>query len=223
MAYSDFEDPSATAGQLGLTLTNGDLFAEAFPASAPDWLSEMLDFHFSRRKRPFSEMYAREYLIAPLFSYIARRYQRLNFFSNEFPLTGQAPPEAEHALAGTPDYLAAYPKTPGAYDKASQFPLLAVAEAKKETFDAGWAQCAAELYACRQWNESAGTNGSVPLWGIVTNGLLWEFGRLDGRTLTLHPRALDADPLDKLLGALVRVFGDCLKNGEQMAGEGQAR
>lgn len=119
-------------------------------------------------------MYARGFLNAPLFSCALRRFRRWNLFSNDFPL------RAIPLLSAIPDYLVSYPKIENAYDSASQYPLLAVAEAKRDNFDAGWAQCAAEQHVCRLLNQQAGTNGGVPVWGVVRNGLLWEFGMLKG-------------------------------------------
>lgn len=218
MAFSEYSDLHKTTALLGLIHKRGDLLVSAEPVAPDPLTARQLDFHLTRAKRPFSEMYAREYLIAPLFSFAQMRHDRLNMYSNDFPLECAPPTKELPALVGLPDYLVTYPKIPEAYDLASQFPLLAVAEAKNETFNAGWAQCAAELYACRLLNESAGTNGGAPLWGIVTNGLHWEFGKMLGDVLTIHHRSLDADPLDKLLGALDFIFADCIRNGEQITG-----
>lgn len=220
MAFSEFTDPNKTASALGLTLRNDDLLAAAAPVAPPEWLPQVLKFHMSRARRPFSEMFARENLIAPVFTFAQMRHSRLNMFFNDFLLEGEW--EGQPALSGTPDYLLAYPKEAGALDSASQFPLLAVAEAKNETFNAGWAQCAAELYVCRQLNEIAGKNGDTPLWGIVTNGFIWEFGKLEGARLIRHYQAMDVNPLETLLGALDFIFSDCLKNGETIAGEAAA-
>lgn len=220
MAFSEFTDPNKTAVNLGLMLRNENLLASFEAVEAPDWLSNMLSFHLSRARRPFSEMFARENLISTVFTFAHMRRARLNMFYNDFQLEGEWPRKPD--LNGTPDYLLTYPIEAGALDTASQFPLLAVAEAKNEAFNSGWAQCAAELYVCRQLNEKAGKNGGIPLWGIVTNGKIWEFGKLEGPRLTLHNQTLDVYPLETLLGALDYIFADCLKNGEKIAGEAAA-
>lgn len=69
---------------------------------------------------------------------------------------------------GVIDYLLA--PTGAVYEA----PLLALGEAKKEDFERGTAQCVAEMRACIQWNEER--DNAVPsIFGIVTNGQLWQF------------------------------------------------
>ena len=65
----------------------------------------------------------------------------------------------------TPDY--AYMKTP----------LLCAAEAKKDDFEQGRAQCVGELAACREKNTADGYD--IDLFGFVSNGQIWQFLQID--------------------------------------------
>ncbi len=47
-------------------------------------------------------------------------------------------------------------------------------EAKQDNFEAGWAQCLAEMIAAQRLNETA----QIIIYGIVSNGNLWQFGKL---------------------------------------------
>ena len=47
-----------------------------------------------------------------------------------------------------------------------------VVEAKKNDFDQGWAQCLAELVVAQKINQDA----KRPVYGIVTDANLWQFG-----------------------------------------------
>lgn len=110
-----------------------------------------------------------------------------------------APLEGEDT-AGTVDYLLAPKK------RYLENPLLCVVEAKKDDFLQGEAQCLVEMQACTWNNQQNQHVGEV--FGIVTNGEVWKFYRMDSQQVfeTL-PYALG--DLPQLLGVLAWVFGRC--------------
>ena len=69
----------------------------------------------------------------------------------------------------------------------------------------GWGQCLAEMIACQKLNSET----EVTIYGIVSTGLIWEFGNLRGDVFTkgLYPYAVN-DPA-KVLGALDYLFEAC--------------
>lgn len=89
-------------------------------------------------------------------------------------------------------------------------PLLCVAEAKKDDFERGLAQCLVELHTCAQINAQA--EHTVPVFGIVTNGTTWQFYRraIDGAISESLPYGLVNQEL--LLGVLDYLFGQCVEN-----------
>lgn len=107
-------------------------------------------------------------------------------------------------LAGTVDYLIAARK---AY---LADPLLCIAEAKKDDFEKGLAQCLVAMKACRWNNAQAGKE--IDVFGIVTNGEGWKFYKLtiDGQVFeTLLYSIVNQD---SILGILEYVFARCEEN-----------
>ena len=68
-------------------------------------------------------------------------------------------------------------------------PLIILVEAKRNDFDRGWGQCLAESVAAQKMNNDA----AFPVYGIVTDGNLWQFGRLVGDTFTPKPHRFCVD------------------------------
>ena len=93
----------------------------------------------------------------------------------------KAAPLETDTMAGTADYLIT-PKM--AYITT---PLLGVAEAKRDDFVRGRAQCVAEMVVCLQNNRQAGY--AIDILGIVSNGQDWQFYKLtqDGKVFATTP------------------------------------
>ena len=53
-------------------------------------------------------------------------------------------------------------------------------EAKKDNFEEGWGQCLAELVAAQKLNN----NQHNLVYGVVSNGKMWEFGNLQDNLFT---------------------------------------
>ncbi len=103
-------------------------------------------------------------------------------------------------LNGTPDYLIG---TKSALGKTVlETPLVIVAEAKKNDFEQGWGQCLAELIAAQKINADAG----FAVYGVVTDGKLWEFGKLREDVFTKNIESYTVDHLAHLFGALNYIF-----------------
>ena len=88
-----------------------------------------------------------------------------------------------------------------------EFPLLIVTEAKKNDFEQGWAQCLSELVAAEYLNN----NNNLPVYGIVTDGKLWEFGKLFKKEFTKNIEVFTVTKLPLLFGALKFVFDEVNK------------
>lgn len=116
----------------------------------------------------------------------------------------KAAPLTTDALKGTADYLIT-PKQ--AYIGT---PLLCVAEAKKDDFIQGTAQCIAEMTACRGSNQQDGI--TIDVFGIVSNGQDWKFYRLTQTGEIFETSPYDRKYLPELLGVLDYVCGECAKN-----------
>ena len=99
-------------------------------------------------------------------------------------------------LTGTPDYLISTKSELG--KTILGLPLVVVVEAKQNNFIEGWGQCLAELIAAQKMNK----NEAQPVYGIVTDGELWQLGRLLLDVFTKEKTRIAITDLDKLFGAI---------------------
>ena len=106
-------------------------------------------------------------------------------------------------LSGVPDYLLAHKSPRGkiVFDK----PFFVAIEAKKDDFTAGWGQCGAEMVACQKINGVAGQT----IFGMVSNGKIWEFGKLRDCLFTKNVKPYTIYDLDELFKAVNYVFEEC--------------
>jgi hypothetical protein len=84
-------------------------------------------------------------------------------------------------------------------------PLLTAFEAKRQDFEEGWGQCAAEMIACQKLN----SDEALTVYGIVSTGLIWEFGQLTGNILIKHPDPYSIQQPAQILGVLNYLFEKC--------------
>lgn len=103
-------------------------------------------------------------------------------------------------LTGIPDYLISKRSDYGKL--VLETPLLALVEAKKNDFQQGWGQCLAELVAAQKLNK----NPNLAVYGIVTDGNLWEFAYLVKSTVIKNLHGFSMDNLPKLFAALDYIF-----------------
>ena len=116
----------------------------------------------------------------------------------------KAAPLETDTLTGVADYLIA-PKRAFVIT-----PLLCVAEAKKDDFLQGRAQCLAEMAACR-WNNQK--NGhEIDIFGIVSNGTGWQFYKLTPQGEVFESGLYSIKYLPELLAALDYLCTECAKH-----------
>ena len=84
-------------------------------------------------------------------------------------------------------------------------PLLMIVEAKKQDFDEGLPQCAAQLLGSRKFNEKHG-NPDRTLYGSVTTGSEWQFLRLIENEIQINPDRYHVSNLSQILGVLVAIL-----------------
>ena len=106
----------------------------------------------------------------------------------------------DETLNGTPDYLISTRSRLGKTVVGK--PLIILVEAKRNDFDRGWGQCLAELVAAQKMNNDV----DFPVYGIVTDGNLWQFGRLVGDTFAQNRADFTLANLPMLFGAVKAVF-----------------
>jgi hypothetical protein len=111
----------------------------------------------------------------------------------------------DEILSGIPDYLITFKSQLGKTILGS--PIVVIVEAKQNNFSEGWGQCLAELVAAQKINQ----NELMPIHGVVTDGELWQFGKLVSNLFTKNETAFAISDLNKIFGALSFIIKDTQK------------
>ena len=164
---------------------------------APETLRDDIRFTLQHIPYDVSEAAICENLIYPILKAAWRDY------ADTLSLWSHQPIQANETLAGVPDYLIAKRSDLGVI--VMETPYVAVVEAKRDDFSSGWAQCGLELYAIQTINASP----HLPLYGIVSNGEIWEFAQLEADRFTLYNQRCDINDLDQLFSALRVILERC--------------
>ncbi|MEQ9368172.1 MAG: hypothetical protein RIG63_03945 [Coleofasciculus chthonoplastes F3-SA18-01] len=145
-----------------------------------------------------------ETIIYPILKEVWKAYRRNLLLWSHQTLT------YDENLSGTPDYIVAKRSPLGTvvFDK----PYFVVVEAKKESdFTEGWGQCLAEMVAVQKINNDPGQR----IFGVVSNGAIWQFGQLISDEFTQNKRFYTIQDLERLFAAVNYVFQQCELQLEQ--------
>ena len=198
MAFSDFKMISEVQEKFRITYSEDD-FVKSEP-STPS--AEFLrDFEFTREHiNVFASEAARcEAIIFPVLKESYKAY------ADQYALWIKQPIAYDDVLSGTPDYFISTRSELGKTVVGS--PLILLVEAKKNDFEHGWGQCLAELVAAQKINaKNIDGSADFSVYGIVTDGTLWQFGRLIGDTFTQNRTDFALANLPTLFGAVDSVF-----------------
>ena len=193
MAFSDFKTISEVQEKFRIKYTESD-FVETEPS---DPSAEFLrDYEFTREHiNVFASEAARcETIIFPVLKETYKTY------ADRYALWIKQPLTYDDLLNGTPDYFISTQSELGKTVVGS--PLILLVEAKKNDFEQGWGQCLAELVAAQKINDDP----VFPVYGIVTDGTLWQFGKLIGDTFIQNRTDFTLAHLPTLFGAVDSVF-----------------
>ena len=189
MAFTDFKSIMQVQEAYGIKYTQADYiqYADIEPSS-----SFLEEFAFSQRHiNVFASEAARcENVIYPILREVYKKY------ADAFTLWSHQSISCDAQLNGTPDYLIS---TKSALGKTVlESPIIVVVEAKRSDFIEGWGQCLAELVAAQKIND----DNTISVYGIVTDGALWEFGKLEANLFTQNETVLAISDLKKVFGAI---------------------
>ena len=106
----------------------------------------------------------------------------------------------DKTLSGIPDYLISKKSEYG--NLVLEMPLVAIVEAKKNDFRQGWGQCLAELVAAQKLNNDA----TLAVYGIVTDGRMWQFGYLLENTFVQNTHSYLLEDIHSLAASLEFIF-----------------
>jgi hypothetical protein len=86
-------------------------------------------------------------------------------------------------------------------------PYLAVFEARKDDFNNAWCECFyCMLSKKRDEEEYKKEDKNMPIYGVTTNGLIWQFAKLEGREFIQYSTRFTTEDLDTLLSGLRTLF-----------------
>ena len=193
MAFSDYKTIAQVQQKYGIRYQEGD-FLTVVEAQLSEQFVQEFQFNVQNLDVFSSEAARCELLILPILREAYKKY------AERLSLWVQKPLNYDAALSGTPDYMLSKRSSLG--KTVLEYPLLMVAEAKKNDFEQGWGQCLAELIAGQRLN-----GAEQAIYGVVTDGRYWEFGKLERQLLTRSLSTFSIDNLAVLFGALDEVFG----------------
>ncbi|MGH7224269.1 MAG: hypothetical protein ACRELF_13645, partial [Gemmataceae bacterium] len=171
MPFTDYATIGDVARAYQITLRD-EKFVALGERPISDILREELAFAENHVAYSRSETALRENLIYPILREVWKSYlQDLMLWSHETL-------RYDADLSGIPDYMVGRLSPLGRW--VVQPPYIVVIEAKRDDFVRGWGQCLAALLAAQKLNNLP----ELTLYGIATNGLFWQFGKLEGATFT---------------------------------------
>ncbi|WP_413198459.1 hypothetical protein [Nostoc piscinale] len=196
MAFSNYKSISTVIKKFQIKYIQSNFMSELdFPV--PPFFQEELDLLFIDGVIDNSEDAICENLIYPVLKEVWKPYRsKLTLWSHE-TLT------YDEDLSGVPDYTVTHRNPLGTvvFDK----PYFLTVEAKQDKFEEGWGQCLAEMIAVQRINDDFVSD----IFGIVTNGKVWQFGKLTADVFTRNKDLYVIQDLDKLFAAVNYIFQQC--------------
>lgn len=171
MGYSNYKKLEQVTKKFSLSAQLRSLFNDIAPIEASAWLIETLKK--SRIVPLRNEKVKSERIVSPILLEIAQKFEhQVTLFSGE-----ELEINSQEDLSDACDFF--FVLEP--YKPYLESPIISLVEAKDEDMDYGIAQCAAQLYGAKLFNEREGKNFPV-LYGCATDGVEWQFMRFEQNT-----------------------------------------
>jgi hypothetical protein len=204
MASGGFKSLGDAALAYQITLRPQE-FVQPAPMTVDPAFRQRLEFDRLNAPVTVSEQANSEFLIASVLHEIWRAYSDALMIWSHVQF-GQTLP-----LKGSPDYFFSKRSPLG---RVLDQPYVLFVEAKRDDFDAAWAQCLAGMLAAQKMNQRP----EQEILGSVSSGELWFFGKLQGATLLQDPRSFTLTHLDDLFAALNYVLQQAKEQALSPAG-----
>ncbi len=196
MAFSNFKTIGEVLKAFQVTYTEANFLREiAFTIS--DYFREDLELMMRDAVVDNSEFAICENLIYPVLKEVGKTYRQ------DFILWSHQSLSYDEKLSGFPEYILAKRSPLGkvVFDR----PYFILVEAKQDNFETGWAQCLAEMIAAERLNGE----DKVVIFGIVSNGAISQFGKLESDNFKRNITPCTIYELDKLFAVVNFVFKKC--------------
>jgi hypothetical protein len=198
MGYSKYKKLRTVVKKFNLEAQSTALFETITPCAPSVWLSDTLKK--SKLVPLNNEKTKAERIISPILLEIAEFYQdKVTLFSGE-----ELEVNAEADLSGACDFFfVLHPYMP-----YIESPIISLVESKNEDMEYGRAQCAAQIYGAKLYNEAEGKDIPV-LYGCATDGVEWQFIRFENNTFYIDNKIYTN--LDEILGVWHTILQFYLK------------
>jgi hypothetical protein len=196
MAFNNYKTIGEVLKAFQVTYTESN-FIDEVKFNIPDYFREDLELMMRDAVVDNSEFAICENLIYPVLKETWKTYR------HHFIIWSHESLNYDEKLSGFPEYILAKISPLGkvVFDK----PYFILVEAKQDNFETGWAQCLAEMIAAQRLNGEY----QVVIFGIVSNGDRWQFGKLESEKFTRNSTYYTIQEIDKLFGAVNVVFQQC--------------
>ena len=195
MAFTDFNSPDEVQKIYQITYAEEDFLQRTSKMPSDSFLQEF-EFNNTNFDIFTSEASRCETVIYPLLREACKQFvAHYSLWSHK-----SISVNTDQRLSGTPDYIIAQRSELG--KNVLGFPLILVVEAKQNNFTKGWGQCLAEMVAAQELNQTP----ERPIYGIVTDAEVWQFGKLTKKVFTRSLIRATIDDIPKVFGTLHRVM-----------------
>ena len=197
MAYSDFKALDQIPNQLGITLkAESELYTHIPNSDVSPWFTETIKRSYIKAIRINTENARQALIVDPVLIELSQQCNISFFLENSFNV------DSHKGLTGNPDGII----TKSENQLYISSPVVVLVEAKKSDLGSGLAQCIAEMEAARLFNEKA-ENSITTIYGIVTDGALWQFLSLSDNTATIDSYLYSFGSGQKII-AIIKSFLD---------------
>ena len=196
MSFSNYKSIGAVLQEFQISYNEADFILEE-KFNVPEYFKNDIQIVMREGIVDNSEFAICENLIYPVLKEIWKSYcSKLTLWSHQFLIYNDN-------LSGFPEYILAKRSPLGKviFDK----PYLLLVEAKQDKFDEGWGQCLAEMVAAQKLND----NRELAIFGIVSNGKIWQFGQLKAEKFTKNITFYSFQDLDQLFAVVNYIFQQC--------------
>lgn len=194
MAFSDFKTIPDVQKKYGIRHIERDFIKIEEDVSPSEQFLQELEFNREYINVFASEEARCETIIFPVLREVYKGY------ADHYALWIKKLITYDDVLSGTPDYFISTRSELGKLVVGT--PLIMLVEAQKNDFEQGWGQCLSELVAAQKIN----ADPDIPVYGIVSDGIRWQFGQLVGDIFTQNWTGFSTDNLPILFGAIDSVF-----------------
>jgi hypothetical protein len=204
MPFSEFKTIGAVLKEFQVRYDEAN-FVEPLVFGISDYFRADLTLMMREGVVDNSEFAICENLIYPVLKEVWKQYRQ------QFLLWSHQALTFDNRLTGFPEYILASRSPLGkvVFDK----PYLLLVEAKQDNFEAAWSQCLAEMIAAQRLN----ADPPMMVFGIVSNGATWQFGKLQGDLFTRNILPYTIFELEALFGAVNYMFQQCEVQLQQYA------